>query len=102
MDGFPSPRCNVERQRFMVLGKLLKMNANEFSPWTVMITLDDITGIKPAEASSDGVFRINGISRKYGEMVRLRVVKDGYLPNPYTEDVTLGKIPPRIKLTRSK
>ena len=33
-------------------------------------------------------------------MVRIRVVKEGY--QPYTEDVVLGKTPPRIKLTRKR
>jgi hypothetical protein len=68
----------------------------------VQVTLDDIIGMKPVETSSDGIFRITDIPRKYGEMVRLRVVKEGYLPYPHTEDITLGKAPPRIKLTRKK
>jgi hypothetical protein len=66
------------------------------------VTLDDMIGMKPVETSSEGVFRIADIPRKYGEMVRLRVVKEGYRPYPYTEDVILGKAQPRIKLARKK
>lgn len=66
------------------------------------MTLDELPGMKPAETSSDGVFSINDIPRKYGEAVRIRVVKEGYAPNPYTEDVVLGKAPPRVRLERKK
>lgn len=66
------------------------------------VTLDDIPGISPVETSSEGVFRLKDIPKKYGEMIRIRVIKEGYQPNPYTEDVVLGKAPPRIQLTRKK
>jgi hypothetical protein len=64
------------------------------------VTLDDIPGMSPVETSSDGVFNLRDIPRKYGEGVRVRVVMEGYLP--YTEDVVLGKAPPIIKLTRKR
>jgi hypothetical protein len=68
----------------------------------VKITIDEMPGMKAVETSTDGVFSINGIPLKYGESVRLRGIKEGYLPNPYTEDFVLGKAPPRIKLTRKR
>ena len=52
--------------------------------------------------STDGVFNLREIPRKYGEAVRVRVVAEGYRPNPYTEDVVLGKAPPRVKLRKVK
>lgn len=64
-------------------------------------TLDDILPpLQPAETSSDGVFTIKNIPRKYGEMVRLRIAAQGFQPDPYTEDLVLGKTPPRIRLKR--
>src|SRR5262245_22193841 len=66
------------------------------------VTIDDILGMQPVETSTDGVFSFKELPRKYGESVRIRVVKEGYQPNPYIEDVVLGKSPPRIKLTRKR
>ena len=66
------------------------------------ITIDDVLEMKAVETSSDGVFSFREIPRKYGEMVRIRIVKEDYQPNPYTEDVVLGTSPPRIRLTRKK
>jgi hypothetical protein len=66
------------------------------------VTIDEVPGMIPVETSSDGVFSIDAVPRKDGEGVRIRVVKEGYQPNPYTEDVVLGKAPPRIRLTRAK
>ncbi len=66
------------------------------------VTLDDFPRMKAVETSSDGVFTINQIPKKYGEGVRLRVVLKGYEPNPYTEDLVLGGTPPRVKLTKIK
>lgn len=66
------------------------------------VTLDDVPGMSPVETSSDGIFNMLGILKKYGEGVRVRVVMEGYKPNPYTEDVVLGKAPPIIKLTKKK
>lgn len=62
------------------------------------VTLDEVPGMKPVETSSNGVFNLHNIPRKYGEGVRVRVVKEDY--EPYTEDVVLGKAPPIIKLTK--
>jgi hypothetical protein len=67
-----------------------------------LVTVDEAPGMKPAETSSDGVFIIDSVPRAYGEMVRIRVVKDGYEPNPWTEDVKVGATPPRIELRRTK
>lgn len=66
------------------------------------VTIDELPGMKPVETSSDGNFTFNYIPRKYGEGVRIRVVKEGYQPNPYTEDVVIGKAPPVIKLKKKK
>jgi hypothetical protein len=66
------------------------------------ITIDEMPGMESVETSSDGVFTVNDVPRKYGEAVRIRVVKEGYRPNPYTEDVILGKTPPRVRLRKEK
>jgi len=66
------------------------------------VTIDDFPSLLPVETSSDGIFNIREIPKKYGEDVRIRVAKEGYRPNPYTEDLVLGKAPPIIKLTRKK
>jgi hypothetical protein len=68
-----------------------------------LVTLDDLPGMKPVETDSDGKFTVKDISKSYGEDVKIRVVKEGYQPNPYTEgNIVLGKAPPRITLTREK
>jgi hypothetical protein len=79
-------------------GTVLDRNDNPIQG--AKVTLDDVLGMQPVETSSDGVFSLKDVPRKYGEMVRIRIVKEGYQPNPYTEDVVLGRSPPRIKLTR--
>lgn len=66
------------------------------------VTLDDLPGMAPVETSSNGVFTLKQIPKRYGEGVRVRITKDGYHPNPYTEDVVLGKAPPVIKLTKTR
>jgi hypothetical protein len=66
------------------------------------VSIDELPGMKPVETSSDGVFTITDIPRKYGDSVRIRVVKEGYVPNPYLEDCVLGKNPPRVLLRRGK
>jgi hypothetical protein len=78
------------------------LDQNERPIQGVKVTLDDIPGMLPVETSSDGIFSIINIPRKYSEAVRIRVVKEGYQPNPYTEDVVLGKSPPRVRLQRKK
>lgn len=83
-----------------LLGTVLDRNDKPLQGVTV--TLDDVLGVQPVETSSDGVFSFKDVPRKYGEMVRIHIVKEGYQPNPYTEDVVLGKAPPRIKLTRKR
>jgi hypothetical protein len=52
------------------------------------------------ESSSDGIFNLKEVAKTYKEGVRIRVIKEGYSPNPYTEDVVLGESPPRIVLTK--
>ena len=66
------------------------------------VTIDEIPGMKSTETNSDGVFTIADIPKKYGESVRIRIIKDGYYPNRYTEDIVLGKSPPRIELRSKK
>jgi hypothetical protein len=66
------------------------------------VSIDEMPGMKPVETSTDGVFSIPDIAKKYGESVRIRVVKNGYQPNPYTQDVVLGTVPPRIVLRRKR
>jgi Carboxypeptidase regulatory-like domain len=66
------------------------------------VTLEDIPGMPAVTTSTDGVFNLKEIPRKYGEGVRVRVVAEGYHPNPYTEDVILGKAPPRVILRKGK
>ena len=66
------------------------------------VTVDEIPGMTPVETSTEGVFIIKEIPKPYGEGVRISVIKEGYQPNPYTEDVVLGKSPPKVKLKRKK
>jgi hypothetical protein len=66
------------------------------------VTIDEMPGMKPAETSTLGVFTITEIPKPYGEMVRIRVSKEGFQPNPRTADVVLGKRPPRVELRREK
>ena len=76
------------------------LDQNERPVQGARVTLDDIPGMPPVETSSDGVFTLKEIPKKYGEGVRVRVIKEGYLPSPYSEDVVLGKAPPIIKLRK--
>jgi len=62
------------------------------------VTLDYVLGMQPVDTDSDGKFSLKEVPRKSGEMVRVRVVKEGY--KPHTEDVVLGGTPPRFKLMR--
>src|SRR5262249_5984957 len=66
------------------------------------VTIDEMPGMEPAETSTDGIFSISGIPKAEGDKVRIRVTKNGYQPDPYTEDVVLGAGPPRIYLARKK
>lgn len=68
-----------------------------------LVTLDDWPEKKAVETDSRGVFVISDTLKPYGEKVKIRVIKDGYQPNPYTEDnILLGGLPPRIELTKEK
>jgi hypothetical protein len=66
------------------------------------VTIEDVPGVNAVETQSDGTFTIKGIPRKDGESVRVRVVKEGYLPNPYEENVVLGALLPPIRLSKEK
>jgi TIR domain-containing protein len=66
------------------------------------VTIDEMPGMTPVETSTDGIFIIKEIPKAYGEGVRINVVKEGYLPNPHTEDVVLGRAPPKVGLRRKK
>jgi hypothetical protein len=66
------------------------------------VTIDDMPGMKPVETSTDGIFTITEIPKPHGAMVRIRVSKEGHLPNPRTDDVVLGATPPRVVLRRGK
>jgi hypothetical protein len=76
------------------------LDQNERPIQGARVTLDDIPGMQPVETSTDGVFNIRDIPKGYNEGVRVRVVMEGY--QTYTEDVVLGKAPPRIKLRRGR
>lgn len=78
------------------------LDQNERPVQGARITLDDIPGMQAIETSSAGVFNLRDIPKQYGEGVRIRVVIEGYQPNPYTEDVVLGKSPPIIKLNKKE
>jgi hypothetical protein len=78
------------------------VDQNERPLQGVKVTLDDLPGMVPIETSSDGVFNLKEIPKKYGEMVRLRIIAEGYQPNPYTEDVELGKAPPVITVRKGR
>jgi hypothetical protein len=78
------------------------LDQNERPVQGARITLDDIPGMHAVETSSAGVFNLRDIPKQYGEGVRIRVTMEGYEPNPYTEDVVLGKSPPIIKLNKKK
>jgi hypothetical protein len=78
------------------------LDQNEQPLQGAKVTLDDLPGMQAVETSSDGVFTLKDIPKKYGEGVRIRVVKKGYKPNPYTEDVVIGKAPPLVKLRKIK
>jgi hypothetical protein len=78
------------------------IDQNERALQGAKVTIDEMPGMKPVETSSDGVFSVKAVHGKYGEAVRIRVVKEGYQPNPYTEDVFLGGRPPRVILKRER
>jgi hypothetical protein len=54
----------------------------------------------PVETSSDGIFTIDQIPKRYGEPVRIRVFLPGYSLKPWVEDLVLGATPPKIVLRR--
>lgn len=92
------PTSGVKPETVVLSGSVMDQNARPIQG--VEITIDDIPEMRPVETSTDGVFSVNDIPKSYNESVRIRVSKEGYQPNPYTEDVVLGKAPPRIKLLK--
>lgn len=56
----------------------------------VKVWLEDFPNMPPVETATNGGFWIKDIPRKYGEMVRLRAIKDGYQPDPCIKDALLG------------
>lgn len=78
------------------------LDQNEKPVQGARITIDDVPGMQAVETSSAGVFNLRDLPKQYGEGVRIRVMMEGYEPNPYTEDFVLGKAPPIIKLKKKK
>ncbi|HEY0079211.1 MAG TPA: carboxypeptidase regulatory-like domain-containing protein, partial [Pyrinomonadaceae bacterium] len=66
------------------------------------VTINEMPTMEPVETTSDGRFIINGVPKQYGQWVRIRVVKEGYFPNPYEENYLLGSTPTTIQLRRAK
>lgn len=56
----------------------------------VKVWLEDFPDMPPVETATNGGFWIKDIPRKYGDMVRVRAVKEGYQPNPCIKDAQLG------------
>jgi|GEM_PF-3066794 len=54
------------------------------------VSVDDITTVTSVVTASDGSFWLKNIPKKYGDLVRVKVTKEGYQPNPCTKDVQLG------------
>lgn len=54
------------------------------------VSVDDVTTVTSVVTASDGSFWLKNIPKKYGELVRIKVTKEGYQPNPCTKDVQLG------------
>jgi len=67
-----------------------------------LVTIKEIPGMTPVTTSTDGVFNLIQIPRYRGDRVRLRVVMEGYLPNPYEEDVVLGLGDPSPEIILTK
>lgn len=66
------------------------------------VSLDGVAGVPSVQTSSKGVFNMEDLPLKIGDRVRLRVVRDGYLPNPYLDDIVIGDYPPTAYLTKVK
>jgi len=68
----------------------------------VEIRLEDFPQVQAVRTASDGFFWIKKIPSKYGEMIRLRVIKEGYHPNPCVTDILLDGKSHFIYLTTSQ
>ena len=108
-DSIPTPTTQLAGSPPTAEGKLRTavlsgtvVDLNDRPIQGAQVTIDEVPGMRPLETSSDGVFTFDEVPRGYGEMVRVRVVRQGYRPNPYTEDIILGKAPPRIRLRKDK
>jgi hypothetical protein len=78
------------------------VDGNERPLQGAKVSLDDLSRLAPAETSSTGVFNIEDLPLKAGDRVRLRVVLEGYQPNPYLEDAVIGDYSPTVHLTKIK
>ncbi len=84
--------------RAILSGTIVGIDNEDIRISGAQVTIDEIPGMKPVESATNGVFTIKDIPKKYGEAVRICVIKEGY--ESYSEDVVLGKAPPKIKLKR--
>jgi hypothetical protein len=66
------------------------------------VTLEGVARMSPVETSSDGQFNMETLPLKIGDRVMLRVVLEGYKPNPYRKVVVIGNYPPKVELTKEK
>lgn len=66
------------------------------------VSIDELPDLPAVEAATNGVFNFMKIPLKAGEHIRIRVHKDGYHPDEYTEDIILGTDSPRIRLVKNK
>jgi hypothetical protein len=78
------------------------VDGNERPLQGAKVSLDNISRMTPVETSSTGVFNMEDLPLKLGDRVRLRVVLDGYQPDPYLEDIVLGDYSPTVHLTKIK
>lgn len=81
-------------------GSVVDRNENGIQGATV--SLDGVAGVPSVQTSSKGVFNLEDLPLKIGDRVRLRVVRDGYLPNPYLDDIVIGDYSPTAQLTKVK
>jgi hypothetical protein len=78
------------------------VDSNERPLQGAKVSLENVSRMTPAETSSTGVFNMEDLPLKVGDRVRLRVVLEGYRPNPHLEDIVLGDYSPTIHLTKIK
>jgi hypothetical protein len=64
------------------------------------VTVDDAPEMSPVVTSGNGIFTLEELRKEDGSLVKLRVVKEGYQPNPYIEAFSLGGGPVTIRLRK--